>query len=76
MTADPSLVRQGARRLFVSKDLERIADHATGIARTVIFVVDGKKCAARESELRVGEKGRARFRTSFGLLVSVEVNIN
>jgi phosphate transport system protein len=42
MTRDPSLVVVGTAQLFVSKYLERIADHATNIAEMVIFMVKGK----------------------------------
>lgn len=42
MTEDPSLVVVGTTQLFVSKYLERIADHATNIAEMVIFMVKGK----------------------------------
>ena len=42
MTRDPSLVVAGTAQLFVSKYLERIADHATNIAEMVIFMVKGK----------------------------------
>jgi phosphate transport system protein len=42
MTADPSLIVIGTSQLFLSKYLERIADHATNIAEMVIFMVKGK----------------------------------
>lgn len=42
MTHDPSLVVVGTAQLFVSKYLERIADHATNIGEMVIFMVKGK----------------------------------
>jgi phosphate transport system protein len=42
MTRDPSVVVVGTAQLFVSKYLERIADHATNIAEMVIFMVKGK----------------------------------
>jgi phosphate transport system protein len=42
MGRDPSLVVIGTAQLFVSKYLERIADHATNIAEMVIFMVKGK----------------------------------
>jgi phosphate transport system protein len=42
MTREPSLVVVGTAQLFVSKYLERIADHATNIAEMVIFMVKGK----------------------------------
>jgi len=42
MTANPSTIIAGTALLFVSKYLERIADHATNIAEMVIFMVKGK----------------------------------
>jgi phosphate transport system protein len=41
MAEDPQTVTRAARLLFVSKYLERIADHATNIAEMVIFMVKG-----------------------------------
>jgi len=38
----PELIVQGTAQLFISKYLERIADHATNIAEMVIFMVKGK----------------------------------
>jgi phosphate transport system protein len=42
MIEDPSVISRAMRILFVSKYLERIADHATNIAEMVIFMVKGK----------------------------------
>lgn len=42
MREDPSLLVWGMTQLFVSKYLERIADHATNIAEMIIFMVKGK----------------------------------
>ncbi len=42
MAEDPQTVTRAARLLFVSKYLERIADHATNIAEMVVFMVKGK----------------------------------
>jgi phosphate transport system protein len=42
MAEDPRTIGQSTRLLFVSKYLERIADHATNIAEMVIFMVKGK----------------------------------
>jgi phosphate transport system protein len=42
MAEDPRNIGQSTRLLFVSKYLERIADHATNIAEMVIFMVKGK----------------------------------
>lgn len=42
MTKDPEAIRRGTRLLFVSKYLERIADHATNLAEAVVFLVRGR----------------------------------
>lgn len=39
--ANPKVVESGMKLLFISKYLERIADHATNIAEQVIFTVKG-----------------------------------
>jgi phosphate transport system protein len=41
MEADTSVVRRALGHLFVARNLERIADHATNIAEDVIFVARG-----------------------------------
>jgi phosphate transport system protein len=42
MVEDPKAISRTMRLLFVSKYLERIADHATNIAEMVIFMVKGQ----------------------------------
>ncbi|MFZ0889918.1 MAG: phosphate signaling complex protein PhoU [Candidatus Binataceae bacterium] len=42
MAEDPKLIGRSTRILFVSKYLERIADHSTNIAEMVVFMVMGK----------------------------------
>jgi phosphate transport system protein len=42
MTQDPSTVSRAVKISYVSKYIERIADHATNIAETVIYMVEGK----------------------------------
>ncbi len=42
MIEDPSTITRAMRILFVSKYLERIADHATNIAEMVVFMVKGQ----------------------------------
>jgi phosphate transport system protein len=42
MMADPSTIARGIKVNYISKCLERIADHATNVAEMVIFMVKGK----------------------------------
>jgi phosphate transport system protein len=42
MMGDPSTISRAIRINYVSKCLERIADHATNVAEMVIFMVKGK----------------------------------
>ncbi len=42
MTQDPSTVSRAVKITYVSKYLERIGDHATNIAETVVYMVAGK----------------------------------
>src|SRR5271156_1268332 len=42
MAEDPHTIGRSTRILFVSKYLERIADHATNIAEMVVFMVKGR----------------------------------
>lgn len=42
MLEDPSTISRAMRLTYISKSLERIADHATNIAEMVIFMVKGK----------------------------------
>ncbi|HVT92581.1 MAG TPA: phosphate signaling complex protein PhoU [Bryobacteraceae bacterium] len=41
MERDPSIVKRGLSLLFIARNLERIADHATNIAEDVIFLRSG-----------------------------------
>lgn len=42
MTQDPTTVSRAVKITYVSKYLERIGDHATNIAETVVYMVAGK----------------------------------
>jgi phosphate transport system protein len=42
MVEDPSTISRATRVLFVSKNLERVADHATNIAEMVVYMVKGR----------------------------------
>jgi phosphate transport system protein len=41
MERDPKTIRQGINLMFVARNLERLADHATNIAEDVLFLVEG-----------------------------------
>lgn len=42
MMEDPSTITRAMKLLYISKYMERIADHATNVAEMVIFMVKGK----------------------------------
>lgn len=42
MTQDPSTVHRAMKVSYVSKYLERIADHATNVAEMVVYLIEGK----------------------------------
>jgi phosphate transport system protein len=42
MMADPATIERALGLILVSRNLERIADHATNVAEDVIFLVEGK----------------------------------
>jgi phosphate transport system protein len=42
MAEDPQTIGRSTKILFVSKYLERIADHATNIAEMVVYMVQGR----------------------------------
>ena len=42
MMADPATIERALGLILVSRNLERIADHATNIAEDVIFLVEAK----------------------------------
>jgi phosphate transport system protein len=52
MAEDPHTIASATRLLFISKYLERIADHATNIAEMVTFMVKGKMIRHVETKKR------------------------
>jgi phosphate transport system protein len=42
MIEDPKTITRAIRLTFVSKYIERIADHATNVAELVVYMVEGK----------------------------------
>jgi phosphate transport system protein len=55
MMGDPTTVPRALDLILVSRNLERIADHATNIAEDVIYIVRGEDVRERgDKELRKG----------------------
>ena len=50
MVEDPETIAPATKVLFVSKYIERIADHATNIAEMVVFMVEGRNIKHMEKE--------------------------
>ena len=50
MMADPGTIERALSLILVSRNLERIADHATNIAEDVIFLVEAKDVRHRHEE--------------------------
>ena len=49
MMQDPNNIGRATRLTFISKYIERMADHATSIGKSVIFMVDGIPYSRREA---------------------------
>ena len=58
MMADPGTIERALGLILISRNLERIADHATNIAEDVIFVVEAKDVRHHHEE-REGVESRA-----------------
>jgi phosphate transport system protein len=55
MMGDPATIPRALALILVSRNLERIADHATNIAEDVIYIVRGVDVRERgDKELRKG----------------------
>jgi phosphate transport system protein len=50
MMADPGTIERALALILISRNLERIADHATNIAEDVIFLVEAKDVRHRHEE--------------------------
>jgi phosphate transport system protein len=54
MMADPGTIERGLALILISRNLERVGDHATNIAEEVIYLVEGREVRHRhESNTRV-----------------------
>lgn len=47
MAEDPRMITPGTHLLFIAKNIERIGDHATNIAESAIFIVNGQTPGVR-----------------------------
>lgn len=53
MMADPGTIERALALILISRNLERVGDHATNIAEEVIYLVEGREVRHRhESETR------------------------
>jgi phosphate transport system protein len=52
MKADPEMIHHGVDLILTARNLERIADHATNIAESVVFLVLGKDIGELAEGLR------------------------
>lgn len=65
MMADPATIPRALDLILISRNLERIADHATNIAEDVIYIVRGEDVRGRgDKELRKGPRSPSPHRAS------------
>jgi phosphate transport system protein len=56
MMADPGTIERALALILISRNLERVGDHATNIAEEVIYLVEGREVRHRyESAMRISE---------------------
>lgn len=55
---DPALLKAGLEAIFISKSLERIADHAKNLAQEVAFLLSGKEKLEFTREVQRGAQPR------------------
>jgi len=60
MAENPQTISPATRILFVSKYLERIADHATNVAEMVVFIVKGKNVRHMDQKREGGKPAIVR----------------
>jgi len=57
MISDPASIKRGLDLILISRNLERIADHATNIAEDVVYVILGKDIRHRSELAEESEEG-------------------
>ena len=64
MMEDPRNITFCTHLLFCAKNLERVGDHATNIAETVVYIVTGETSVGRGSAARSRSRGSpVKFRS-------------
>lgn len=58
MAQNPEMIPRATPILFVSKYLERIADHATNIAEMVVFLVKGRDIRHMDKRQQAAQEDR------------------
>jgi phosphate transport system protein len=58
MISDASTIKRALDLILISRNLERIADHATNIAEDVVFVVAGKDIRHHSEEIATTQVSR------------------
>ena len=58
MMEDPKSITRAVDLILVSRNIERIADHATNVSEDVIFIVEGKNIKHHIQEEQSGQKTR------------------
>jgi len=53
MISDPATIKRGLDLILISRNIERIADHATNIAEDVIYVILGKDIRHNAEEITI-----------------------
>jgi len=59
MMEDPRTISRAIHLIFVSNNIERIADHATNLAERVVYIVNGKRIkdySEKDEEIRSESK--------------------
>ncbi len=56
MMADPRTIERGLALILISRNLERVGDHATNVAEEVIYLVEGREVRhSHESKNRIAQ---------------------
>ncbi|MGY9057440.1 MAG: phosphate signaling complex PhoU family protein, partial [Alphaproteobacteria bacterium] len=57
---DPRTITSCKHLVFIAKNLERVGDHSTNIAESVVFQVKGERPVERHLEIKASPDGDAQ----------------